>query len=121
MKKNKRRYVMFNPDLFMDMLKNKEQMVKMILKDLEACNKNSSSFKKLETLYKEGKEVNLEKAMTAFATTIKHMNDANERMLIILLTYISGDNFTSDVGKVLMKFGKGQEALQEMLKQKMNS
>ena len=108
-----------NDQAFMDMLKNKELVLKSIFNDIEVSQKNAESFAKLESLYKEGKEVNVNKALTACATSIRHSNEANTRMLMILLVYASGGNYNSDTATMLNKMGRGQEALQEMFNQKL--
>lgn len=41
------------------------------------------------------------------------------KLASLLLVYTSSDSFTSDVAKMAAKFGKGEEALQMMFKQKL--
>lgn len=105
-------------DAFMAMLKNKEQVVTMILKDLESCEKNQAAFVKLEGLYNDGKKVDTEKAMQGYAKALRHSNDVNRRLLMLLLVYVSGGNYDSDCAQTLSKLGRGKKALQEMLKRK---
>ena len=104
---------------FMAMLKNKEQVVEMILKDLDSCGKNQAAFENLERLYEEGKPVDALKAMKAFAKAQRHANDVNRRLLMICMVYLSGNNYDSDTAHTLNKLGKGTEALQEMMRRKM--
>ena len=104
---------------FMDMLKNKDRVVEAILKDLGACEQNTAAFQKLEGLYAEGCEVNPEKVMQASAKSIRHLNDVNRRMLMLLLIYVVGGDYTSATAQVLMKMGRGDDALKEMFRQKM--
>lgn len=108
-----------NSEMFMDMLKNKDKILSSILKDIDTSDKNMKSFEKLCALFEQGKEVNTEKALTACAKSIKHMNDMNRRMLIVLLVYTAGNNFSSDSASVLVKLGRGEEALREIFKSKM--
>lgn len=105
--------------MFLDMMKNKEQMLQMLLSDINACSDNAAAFSKLETLYANGRAVSQEHAMAAFAKSLRHTNETLKRTLITLTVYVAGDNFTSDSAKVAMKLGKGQEALQAMFAQKM--
>lgn len=107
-------------ETFMNMLRNPEQVVSAILKDLETSEKNMLAFAKLETLYEQGKEVNTEKILTASAKSLRHINELNRRILMLLLVYVSGDSYGSDTGKVLLKMGRGKEVLQEMFKRKMS-
>jgi hypothetical protein len=106
-------------NIFMSMMKNKEQVVKSIFQDLATCEKNMKAFEKLESLYDEGKEVNNQKVIKACSRSIRHLNDANRRMLMLLACYSIGGNFDADAAKVLLKMGRGEEALREMFKQKM--
>ena len=107
-------------DAFMAMLKNKEQVITMIFKDLDSCDKNQAAFTKLENLYEDGKSVDIDKAMAACAKALRHSNDVNRRLLMLMLVYTAGGDYSADCAKTLSKLGHGKEALQEMLKQKMN-
>lgn len=107
-------------ETFMNMLKQPEQVVGAILKDLETSEKNMLAFEKLEALYKNGTKVDIEKVLIASTKSLRHINELNRRLLMLLLVYVSGDSYRSDTGKVLLKMGRGKEVLQEMFKQKMN-
>ena len=106
-------------DAFMGMLKNKEQVIKTILNDLQSCEKNQAAFVKLEQLYADGKKVDSDRALAACAKALRHSNDVNRRMLMLFLVYTSGGDYDSDCAKTLNKLGRGDEALQEMMRQKM--
>lgn len=108
-----------NSDTFMQMLSNKEQILQTILADVDSCGKNFEAFEKLEALYDEGREVNPDKALRACAKSLRHVNEVNRRMLMLLLVYVSGSNYNGDTTQVLMKLGRGQDALREMMRQKM--
>ena len=43
----------------------------------------------------------------------------NRRLLMLLVVYVTGSNFTTDSAHLMNKLGAGEEALQEMLRQKM--
>lgn len=104
-----------NSDAIMDMLKNKDTVLKVMIKDMEVSQKNAASFKKLEELFKENKEVSTEAVLKAAATSLRHLNEVNTRLLTILMIYISGGNYDTDVGRMLIKMGRGEEALREMM------
>jgi len=106
-------------ETFMGMLKNKEQVLQTILSDLDSCGKNHDAFEKLASLYEEGKPVDNDKAMKALSLSVKHLNDVNRKLLLILLVYASGDNYTTDCALVLNKMGRGREAMQAMFRAKM--
>lgn len=106
-------------DTFMQMLSNREQVIKMILADMESCGKNFEAFERLETLYNTGGEVDTRKALAACAKSLRHLNEVNRRMLVLFLVYVGGNHYAGDTAQMLMKMGRGEEALREMLKQKM--
>jgi len=110
---------MLDSELFMNMLNNKEAVVKAILVDIQTCQQNQQAFDKLERLFAEGKGVSTDKVMKACSKSLQHLNEVNTRLLMLALVYASGGNYDSDVGKVLIKLGRGQEALQSMFKRKM--
>ncbi len=111
--------MLLNDDMFMEMLKNKKRVVEVLLKDIGVCDKNAKAFLKLENLYLQGKEVNTEKAIKACAKSLRHSNDVNKRLLMLLLVYVSGNNYSGDTAAILNKMGRGQEAVRELFKQKM--
>jgi len=104
---------------FLKMLRNKEQVVRTILKDFQVSQKNMEGFAKLEELYAEGKDVSTEKVLKSTAKSLRHLNDVNTRVLMLLLVYLGGDNYSSDVAHLAIRFGKGDEALQELMRAKM--
>jgi hypothetical protein len=109
-----------NNELFMAMLKDKEQVVTTILKDFETSDANMKAFEKLTALYStDPASVSADKALAACAKSLRHLNDVNRRMLLIMLVYASAGDFQGDTAKVLMKMGRGEDALREMFRQKM--
>lgn len=72
-------------ETFMKMLQNKEQVIKMILKDLDTSNLNKQGFEKLQDLLGQGKEVSTEKVLNACAKSLRHLNEVNTRLLLLVL------------------------------------
>ena len=107
-------------ETFMKMLKNPEQVITGLLKDLDSCQKNMSAFQKLEELYESGEDVSTEKALKACAKSLRHTNELNLKLIMLLIVYVSGGNYQSDTAQVLNKLGRGEEALQEMFKRKLS-
>ena len=110
---------MFNPQIFMDMLKDKESVIKALIKDFDSCEKNRDVLDKLLAMQEEGKQIDYNKVGKAYSKSLRHLNDVNMRLLILLLVYAQSDAFGSASAQALMKFGRGKEALQEMFKQKL--
>lgn len=103
----------------MQMLRQPEKIAGSLLTDIATCSKNMEAFEKLVALYDEGKTVDPEKALKACAKSLRHSNEVNVRLLMILLTYVSGRTFSSDATTVLVKMGRGNDAMRELFKQKM--
>ena len=110
----------FDADFLLKMLKDKEQVFRTLVGD---GNQAMIIHGELDQTLKErfddedDPEVlkawvkSLMKVNRRQATTLTHL-------LTIMLVYVQSDTFTSDVGKALVKLGRGEEALQEMFKQK---
>ena len=107
-------------EMFLSMLRNKDKVLQSILRDIDVSNQNMVAFEKLEDLYGRDAKVNADKALQACAKSLRHVNDVNRRLLMLLLVYVSGGSYSGDTGKVLCKMGRGEEALKEMFRQKMN-
>lgn len=103
----------------MKLLQNREQVIATILADMDSCAKNAEAFGKLCELFDAGKEVDSGKVLRAAAKSLRHSNEVNRRALLLLLVYASGGNFQQDAAGVLIKLGRGGDALKEMFKQKM--
>ncbi|WP_429565652.1 hypothetical protein [Paraburkholderia sp. MM6662-R1] len=104
----------------MSMLKDSERVIATILKDFETSSANMKAFEKLADLYRTNPdEVSTERALAACAKSLRHLNDVNRRMLLLLLVYASGGSYETDTAKVLIKLGRGEDALREMMRKKM--
>lgn len=109
-----------DPKLLLQMLTNREQVIQSILADLSITAQNLAAFEKLENLYAEGKSVDSGKVLRACAKSIHHTHQVNQRMLLLLLVYAAGDRCASDMAHLLAKMGRGEDALREMMRQKMS-
>lgn len=104
----------------LELLENKEKGIRMILDILSRSQKEyAGATKMLEVIDKGTNEETIKKFLK---TTIKiNQNQSKDitNLASLLLVYIQGSNFDSDVGRMLIKFGKGEDALRAMLKNKM--
>lgn len=110
---------MIDDETFMQMLKDPEAVVRSIITDLDTCSQNIQAFDKLSDLLEQGTPIDTTKALKACARSLRHANSMNRRMLMVLLVYTSGRSFSSDAASVLVKLGRGQDALRELMRQKM--
>ena len=96
-------------------------MIGSLLEDFSKCKQNRDNLQVFRDRIKEGKEVPEDEMNAALLTSLKHLNDLNTRLVLLLVVYTSGGDFKTDSAKVLTKLGLGQEALQELMRQKMNA
>lgn len=106
-------------DLLTAMLKNKEQVIESLLRDISTSMANNQAFTSLCELYDRGEQVSTDKALKAAAKSLRHLNEVNSRLLLMLVVYSSSDSFSADVAKILVRLGDGEAALQELMRQKM--
>jgi len=105
--------------LVMDILKNKEEIIKTLFADIETCSKTMEGTKKILPSILTGSEGNLRQQLkNALATNYK-LAEMQKRMLLLMLIVLSSDDFSSMTAKTANKLGKGKEALQELFKQKL--
>lgn len=112
----------FFTELFMEFLRDKPTALKTLLEDIERLQNFRKGLDKfLENI--DEADMNQENIRQKFRTLIK-VNKAQNSMLtkflIILIAYVQGNNFDSDIANTLSKLGKGDEALRQMLKNKMS-
>ncbi len=106
-------------DLFMDLLKNKDTVIENLFQDLSQVMKHEKGMAKFKDDILTCDEQELRRKLSVTCKVIEKQSIIFKRMCIILMTYTSGGNFDIDAAKVLNKCGRGQEALQHMLKQKL--
>lgn len=99
-------------DLLMDMLKNKEDTIKFLIQTIESNNKMGLGLRKIiESENQEFKLKKLLEVVTNQTIQIKHLS-------LLLLIYAQGSKFDGDLGTMLTKMGRGEEALREMINNK---
>jgi len=115
---------MLSPEQFGDLTKsfitNKAQVVDALLTDLESLDKQTDGLASVLDNW-EKVEANPDNAVKQLKTAIKcvkNQSEMNRRILMILMVYIAGDNFSSDSAKMLIKLGRGKEAVRAMAKEK---
>lgn len=97
----------------MNMLKNKEEVIKFLLKTIAGNDKMASGLRGIAS--SENLQFKVEKLIEVVSNQsiqIKHLS-------ILLLIYAQSTGFDGDLGVMLNKMGRGEEALKQMLKNKM--
>lgn len=72
-----------------------------------------------ETVLNNQSEENLRKMLNVTMKSLESQSKTITQLALISLVYVANSNFTSDLAHSLTKLGHGQEALQEMFRQKM--
>lgn len=102
----------FKMDEIFNLLKNKEEVIKFLLKTIDTNSKMSSGLRKLkESTNEEFKVEKLIEVVANQSIQIKHLT-------LLLLCYTQSSSFDKDVVIMLNKMGKGEEALKQMWKNK---
>ena len=111
----------FGPEseMFFQMLKNREQVIVGLVNDVNSCTKNMHAFEKLERLYETNPDgVSTWQALKACAKSLRHLNEVNRKLMMLLIPYVAGKLFTEESTNILLRTGRGEDALQEALRQK---
>lgn len=108
-------------NLMMEFMKDKKTALSAMLEALDKTRSYSKGLNKFIDNIDDA-DMSDENVKKKFKTLMKVVRDQNSMLLKLLLinvVYMQSNNFDADVAKVLMKMGHGQEALQQMLKNKM--
>jgi hypothetical protein len=110
-------------DALMDILKDKTKILKFLLSTLDETTKERDGLTKLsESLTRQDPNLKPENMAKCLATTMSVVAKQSHRemnLAIIALITVQSSSFDSDVALLLNKLGKGNEALQQMLKAKL--
>lgn len=110
-------------DILLDLLKDKGDLIKFLLKVIDDSKKESEGLMKLQqSLSREDPNTSIENISKCLATTMKisaKQSDTIQKLSLIALISCSSNSFDTDVAQVMNKLGRGKEALQQMFKNKM--
>lgn len=97
----------------MDILKDKSQVIKYLLNSIANADKVSSGLRGMKErgFTEQGMIDKVVEVSALQAEQIKAIST-------IVLIYVANNNFDGDVAHLLNKFGRGEEALQQMFKNK---
>lgn len=107
--------------VFMDMLKNKKRVVESLAGAYDQSEKIESGLHSvIDSVLDNPSEENLRKMVKTTMKCTKTMAGIIKMLIMLNLVYVSGNEYTSDVGNILIRLGRGDEALREIFKQKLN-
>lgn len=110
-------------DLLLDLLKDKKTLIKFLLTVIQDSAKEQDGLIRLsESLTRENPNHSPENLAKCTATALKMLskqNHAIQNLAIIALIQAQSTSFDTDVAIMMNKFGRGDEALQQMFKNKL--
>lgn len=98
----------------MDLLKDKERLIKYIISTLQNADKTYKGLLSMKERRFSDRGM-LDKVVEVTAIQTNQI----ELLSIIALVYMGNSSFDRDVALILNRMGRGEEALQQMLKNKM--
>lgn len=106
--------------LYMDMLSDRKKVAQALVDGIMHLQKVAAGTTRMIAELDDPKtKVSPEKAVTVLTKAVNLLAQSQVQALTILTAYISGDNFSSDCAHILTNNGRGREALQQMLRNKM--
>lgn len=108
-------------ELMWKMLKDKGQILRVLIDDIGHSQTQINGLEKFMDNSKDWEIENLKEKLPVVFKVMKKQSITIRAMLAVLMVYVSGGDFDTDVAQVLNKMGRGQDAVREILKQKMNS
>ena len=103
------------------MLDSPEKVFEMLVDDLDKCQQIRSGLNKVIANWDqvEDNPANLTKQLQTSVKCLNRSINMNQRMLLVMMIYVSGGDFHVDAAKLMNRLGAGQEALQAMMNRKM--
>lgn len=97
----------------LEILKDKRQVIKFLLKTIDKNQNACNGIRKIS-----GND-NLNYKVTKTMEVVANQSLQIKSLSLLLLVYTQSDSFDVDIAKMLAKMGKGDEALKQMFKNKM--
>lgn len=107
-------------DLMSSMLNDKEKVLAFFIGIIEQSNKMEVGFKKACVDFEQNPtDANLKKMLATTMKCVGKQASQIKALAMIALVYSSGSNYDVDVAGIMIKLGRGQEAVQSIWKKKM--
>lgn len=97
----------------MDMLKDKEEILKFLLHTIESNEKVSAGLRNT-TQMTDGYKI------SKLIEVVANQSIQIRKLSMLLLVYSQSNTFNVDIATMLNKMGRGQEAMQQMFKNKLD-
>lgn len=110
-------------DILLEVLKDKKKLIAFLLDTIDKSNTEQNGLLKLsESLSRDEPNLSIENIAHCVAVTMRYTAKQQytlRQLAIIALIQCQSSSFDVDVAQILNKLGKGKEALQQMLKNKL--
>lgn len=107
----------------MNVLKDKKELIKFLLDTIQSSQKEKEGLLKLsESLTRNDPNLKIENIAKCLSTTMQisaKQSHVIQSLAVIALIQCQSSDFDSSVAQMLNKLGRGEEALRQMLKNKM--
>ena len=108
-------------NLLMSFLKNKTKVAEGLSDAFEQAQSIETGMERLrEQIDQYGEDISVPATLSAMTKSMQRLAKTNKMLTMIVLVYAAGGGFSGDSATMLTRLGKGQEALRELWKQKIN-
>lgn len=114
------KYAVEMTEAMMAMLKNKPKVLSEVLSDFDRCRKLVKGMPHASESVSSENLLNLEDKLRLTMKVCGEQAAMIEKLIMVLVPYLASSSFDSDAASCLNKLGRGQEALQELMRQKMS-
>ena len=106
--------------LFKDMMENRQEVIRSVIDDIDKAARLSAGMYRFAADVGECDDQELRRKLEVTFRRLSLLADANVRLGMIALIYVSGDNSVTDLAKARMKLDGtgGRETLQDLWKVK---
>lgn len=111
---------MISTDILLNLLKDKATGIQYLLSVLDESARQREGMTKLQaSLEHNTSPENVAKCIQTTMKVCAKQADAIQNLAALMLVYMQSSSFDGDIARMLMKMGKGDEALRQMFKNKM--
>lgn len=105
--------------LLLEMLQNKDAMLQELADGITEMDQIFVGTQTVLQSVETGTDANVRKQLKNNMAAMMKLSKRMRQLLLVTLVTVSSDGFSSDIAKLGIRTGRGQDFLQEMLKQKM--
>ncbi|MBE9489019.1 MAG: hypothetical protein IMY67_01875 [Bacteroidetes bacterium] len=96
----------------LDLLKDKKGVIDFLLETIDTNAKSSEGLRKIANIEDEKRKTQI------LLEVVANQSVQIKSISVLLLCYAQGSNFDSDISTMMIKMGRGREAVQQLFKNK---